>query len=129
MSVERVAVRKEHLHLSLDISKPEGTKVIIGDGADLDELKEKYPAARFLGSMEGEALARHYAAADVFVFPSLTDTFGLVLLEACASGLRIASVPAPGPSDIFTDEKTKAFAALDTDLGIGPLHKSFGVAG
>jgi glycosyltransferase involved in cell wall biosynthesis len=67
--------------------------------------------------VEGERLARHYAGAGLFVFPSRTDTFGLVLLEAAACGLRIASVKAPGPSDIFAGEKAAAFAVLDNDLG------------
>jgi glycosyltransferase involved in cell wall biosynthesis len=66
--------------------------------------------------MQGEKLARHYAAADLFVFPSTTDTFGLVLLEACAAGLRIASYPADGPADIFADAKARDFAVLDCDL-------------
>ena len=71
----------------------------------------------FLGALSGEKLARHYAAADLFVFPSIADTFGLVLLEACAAGLRIAAKPVPGPSDIFADDTAKDFAALDWDLG------------
>ena len=67
--------------------------------------------------MSGENLARHYAPADLFVFPSTTDTFGLVLLEACAAGLRIAAVPAPGPLDIFADGESKSFVVIDRDLG------------
>jgi glycosyltransferase involved in cell wall biosynthesis len=113
--VGRAAVEK-NICAFLDIPTA-GTKVVVGDGPDLLELKVKYPAAHFLGAREGEVLARHYAAADLFVFPSLTDTFGLVLLEACASGLRIASVPAPGPSDIFAEDASHAFAVLDADLG------------
>jgi glycosyltransferase involved in cell wall biosynthesis len=113
--VGRVAVEK-NLRAFLDLKTP-GSKVIIGDGPDLPMLRAEYPAAHFLGPHAGEGLARHYAAADLFVFPSTTDTFGLVLLEACASGLRIASMPAPGPSDIFADAETRAFAVLDSDLG------------
>lgn len=112
--VGRVAVEK-NLRAFLDLKTP-GTKVVIGDGPDLAMLAAQYPAAHFLGAMHGDALARHYAAADLFVFPSTTDTFGLVLLEACASGLRIASYPAPGPVDIFSDPETCAFAVLDADL-------------
>jgi len=113
--VGRVAVEKNlDAFLAADVV---GTKVVIGDGPDLAALSHKYPAARFLGAMEGEVLARHYAAADLFIFPSTTDTFGLVLLEAAAAGLRIASYPAPGPADIFADPATRSFAVLDADLG------------
>ncbi len=114
LCVGRVAVEK-NLRAFLDLGVP-GTKVVIGDGPDLAALKTDYPAVRFLGAMDGENLARHYAAADLFVFPSTTDTFGLVLLEACAAGLRIACLPAPGPRDLFADNATRAFAALDADL-------------
>lgn len=113
--VGRVALEK-NLRAFLDLKTP-GSKIIIGDGPDLAMLRTEYKDAHFLGSMAGEVLARHYAAADVFVFPSTTDTFGLVLLEACAAGLRIASYPAPGPIDIFDPVRTKDFAALNADLG------------
>lgn len=112
--VGRVAVEK-NLRSFLDLTTP-GTKIVIGDGPDLEMLRAQYPQAHFLGSMTGEKLARHYAACDLFVFPSTTDTFGLVLLEACATGLRIASYPAPGPVDIFGSPRTAGFAILDTDL-------------
>jgi glycosyltransferase involved in cell wall biosynthesis len=112
--VGRVAVEK-NLRAFLDIKTP-GSKVVIGDGPDMQLLKSEYPTAHFLGTVEGEQLGRHYAAADLFVFPSTTDTFGLVLLEACAAGLRIASYPAPGPADIFADAATRGFAVLDSDL-------------
>jgi glycosyltransferase involved in cell wall biosynthesis len=111
--VGRLAVEKNvRAFLSLPTR---GTKVVIGDGPDAATLKLDFPKARFLGPLRGEALARHYAAADLFVFPSTTDTFGLVLLEACASGLRIAAMSAPGPLDIFGDDGD--VAALDCDLG------------
>jgi glycosyltransferase involved in cell wall biosynthesis len=113
--VGRVAVEK-NLRAFLEL-KTEGSLVVVGDGPDLPALKRDYGHAHFLGAMEGESLARHYAAADLFVFPSLTDTFGLVLLEACAAGLRIAACPAPGPSDIFIGEEAESFSALDADLG------------
>jgi glycosyltransferase involved in cell wall biosynthesis len=92
-----------------------GSKVVVGDGPDADALKHEYPDAHFLGVKQNAELARCYAAADLFVFPSASDTFGLVLLEACASGLRIAALPAPGPKDIFGGEGD--FTALDSDLG------------
>ncbi|HUY67756.1 MAG TPA: glycosyltransferase family 1 protein [Alphaproteobacteria bacterium] len=112
--VGRVAVEK-NLRAFLDL-KTEGSKIVIGDGPDLPLLRAEYPGARFLGPRADEDLARHYAAADLFVFPSTTDTFGLVLLEACAAGLRIAGYPAPGPVDLFVDPAARTFAALDTDL-------------
>lgn len=73
-----------------------GTKIIVGDGPDRMRLQSEYPEAVFLGVKTGEELAEIYASADVFVFPSLTDTFGLVLLEALASGLPVAAFPAGG---------------------------------
>ena len=112
--VGRVAVEK-NLHAFLSV-RSEGSRVVIGDGPDMESLKRLYPSAHFIGAMQGEKLARHYAAADVFVFPSTTDTFGLVLLEACACGLRVASVPAPGPVDIFSDPQTGNFAVLNDSL-------------
>ena len=110
--VGRVAVEKNiEAFLSLDLP---GSQVVIGDGPQLEQLKRKFPKAYFLGKKVGEDLARHYAAADVFVFPSLTDTFGLVILEALASGLPVAAFPVPGPRDIL--QGTDA-GALDADLG------------
>jgi 1,2-diacylglycerol 3-alpha-glucosyltransferase/glucuronosyltransferase len=76
--------------LALDLP---GSKVVVGDGPARAALKRKYPQAVFLGALHGEALAEAYAAADVFVFPSRTDTFGLVLLEALASGVPVAAFP------------------------------------
>jgi glycosyltransferase involved in cell wall biosynthesis len=99
LCVGRVAVEKNlEAFLSLDLP---GTKVIVGDGPARLELEQAYPDAVFLGSLEGEALAAVYASADVFVFPSRTDTFGLVLLEALASGLPIAAFPVAGPRDVI----------------------------
>jgi len=111
--VGRLAIEK-NLRAFLSLDTP-GSKVVVGDGPDLEALKHDYPDAHFLGAKQGIDLARCYAAADLFVFPSITDTFGLVLLEACASGLRIAALPAPGPLDIFGSDSD--FAALDADLG------------
>jgi glycosyltransferase involved in cell wall biosynthesis len=99
LCVGRVAVEK-NLEAFLDLDLP-GSKVIVGDGPARAELSRKYPQAHFLGSRQGEALARAYAAADVFVFPSRTDTFGLVLLEALASGVPVAAFPVTGPRDVI----------------------------
>lgn len=83
--------------LALDLP---GTKVLAGDGPAREALQHAYPQARFLGTLGGEDLARAYASADAFVFPSRTDTFGMVLLEAMASGLPVAAMPVPGPLDV-----------------------------
>jgi glycosyltransferase involved in cell wall biosynthesis len=109
--VGRVAVEK-NLEAFLDLDLP-GSKVIVGDGPALTALARKYPQAVFLGSRQGEALAQAYAAADVFVFPSRTDTFGLVLLEALASGLPVAAFPVTGPRDVIG---TAPVGVLNEDL-------------
>ncbi len=98
LCVGRVAAEK-NLPAFLELDLP-GTKLVVGDGPALAEMKARFPDAVFLGRREGEALARAYNSADVFVFPSRTDTFGLVLLEAIASGLPVAAFPAPGSSDV-----------------------------
>jgi 1,2-diacylglycerol 3-alpha-glucosyltransferase/glucuronosyltransferase len=127
--VGRIAVEK-NIKAFLDLDLP-GRKVLIGSGPQSDELKRRYPEALFAGSREGEALAEAYASADVFVFPSLTDTFGLVLLEALASGVPVAAFPAPGPLDVITDQRAgllntdlraAALAALDLDSGAARAH-------
>ncbi len=99
VNVGRVAVEK-NLKDFLDLDLP-GTKVIVGDGPQLAELKRNYPQAVFTGAKFDEELARHFADADVFVFPSKTDTFGLVIIEAMASGLPVAAYPVSGPIDII----------------------------
>jgi glycosyltransferase involved in cell wall biosynthesis len=91
-----------------------GTKVIVGDGPIRERLAKQYPAAQSLGYRRGQALAECYASADLFVFPSKTDTFGLVMIEALASGLPVAAYPVVGPIDIVTDAKA---GSLDEDLG------------
>lgn len=101
LSVGRIAVEK-NLEAFLELDLP-GTKVVVGDGPARIELERKYPDAVFLGTMQGERLAETYAAADVFVFPSKTDTFGLVLLEALASGVPVAALPVSGPIDVIGD--------------------------
>ena len=99
LCVGRVAVEKNlEAFLALDLP---GTKVIVGDGPARTALQASYPDAVFLGALQGEALAAVYASADVFVFPSRTDTFGLVLLEALASGLPVAAFPVTGPRDVI----------------------------
>jgi glycosyltransferase involved in cell wall biosynthesis len=111
LCVGRVAVEK-NLEAFLDLDLP-GTKVIVGDGPARAVLAQKYPQAAFLGARQGEALAEAYAAADVFVFPSKTDTFGLVLLEALASGLPVAAFPVTGPRDVIGSAPV---GALNDDL-------------
>ncbi len=110
LSVGRVAVEK-NLEALLSLELP-GSTVIVGDGPARRGLERRYPHAHFLGAMHGEALAGAYASADVFVFPSRTDTFGIVLIEAMASGLPVAAFPAPGPIDVVVP----AAGVLDEDL-------------
>ena len=111
LNVGRLAVEKNiEAFLSLDLP---GTKVVVGAGPARETLMRRYPQAVFLGQRQGEELACIYAAADVFVFPSRTDTFGLVLLEALASGLPVAAFPAAAPRDVIAEAPV---AALDTDL-------------
>ena len=95
----RVAPEK-NLEAFLDANLP-GSKVIVGDGPDLERLKALYPEAHFIGALAGEQLAAAYRTADCFVFPSLTDTFGLVVIEALASGVPVAAYPVQGPIDIL----------------------------
>lgn len=113
VNVGRVAPEK-NLRAFLDLDVP-GTKVIVGDGPQLEELKKDYPDAHFPGMKEGEELAAYYAAADVFVFPSKTDTFGLVMLEAAASGTPVAAFPVTGPVDVLEPGKT---GVMHDDLGL-----------
>ncbi len=120
--VGRVAIEK-NLPAFLEAQTP-GTKVIVGDGPDLALLRGRYPEAKFLGAMSGETLARAYCSADVFVFPSRTDTFGLVMIEALACGVPVAAYPVAGPLDVIgrmgkgeDDGNDKAVGVLDEDLG------------
>jgi glycosyltransferase involved in cell wall biosynthesis len=120
--VGRVAVEK-NLRAFLDLDLP-GSKVIVGDGPALADLRSRYPSVSFMGEHTGADLARIYASSDVFVFPSRTDTFGIVLLEALASGVPVAAYPVTGPIDVLGDGvggalsddlREAALAALDID--------------
>jgi len=115
--VGRVAIEK-NIEAFLKAVIP-GTKLVVGDGPQLSTLKSKYPDVVFAGARHGEELAQHFSAADVFVFPSLTDTFGLVLLEAMASGLPVAAYPVAGPRDVVTDPKA---GVLCEDLAEGAFR-------
>ncbi|MDZ4139856.1 MAG: glycosyltransferase family 1 protein, partial [Erythrobacter sp.] len=108
--VGRVAVEK-NIEAFLACDYP-GTKVVVGDGPARGALAAKFPDALFLGKRMGAELAGCYAGADVFVFPSRTDTFGLVMIEALACGTPVAAFPVAGPIDIVTD----AVGALSEDL-------------
>jgi glycosyltransferase involved in cell wall biosynthesis len=111
--VGRVAVEKNiEAFVALDLP---GTKVVVGPGPQLEELKERYPAVVFKGPKSGPELAAHYACADVFVFPSLTDTFGLVILEAMAAGTPVAAYPAPGPIDLIPGSGAGVLALTATE--------------
>ena len=111
LCVGRVAVEK-NLEAFLDLDLP-GSKVIVGEGPARAHLMRSYPHAVFPGAQQGEELAKSYAAADVFVFPSKTDTFGLVLLEALASGTPVAAFPVCGPRDVIGSAPV---GALNEDL-------------
>ena len=115
--VGRVSIEKNiEAFLSLDLP---GSKVVVGDGPARAQLERKYPAAHFLGMKTGEDLVRAYSAGDVFVFPSKTDTFGLVVLEALACGTPVAAYPVQGPQDVVGDAP---IAVLDDDLRDACLH-------
>jgi glycosyltransferase involved in cell wall biosynthesis len=120
LNVGRVAVEK-NIEAFLALAIP-GSKVVVGDGPALARLKSQYPGALFVGAKHGDELAATYRAADVFVFPSRTDTFGLVNIEALACGVPVAAYPVPGPLDILgPDERgihggSGRIGALDEDL-------------
>jgi len=127
--VGRVAVEK-NIDAFLELDLP-GTKRIVGEGPRLDFLKKKFPKTEFPGALFSDELAAAYANADCFVFPSKTDTFGLVLIEALASGTPVAAYPVQGPLDVIGDApvghldpdlKTACLAALDTDADACRAH-------
>jgi glycosyltransferase involved in cell wall biosynthesis len=122
LNVGRVAVEK-NIEAFLELDLP-GSKVVVGDGPSRELLQSKYPKVLFAGARFGEELAAFFAGADVFVFPSLTDTFGLVILEAMAAGAPVAAYPAAGPIDIIPgsgagvcdeDLKTACLGCLELD--------------
>jgi len=121
LSVGRVAVEK-NIEAFLRSGVP-GTRVVVGDGPARAMLEKRFPDVIFLGALHGGRLAAAYASADVFVFPSLTDTFGLVMIEALASGVPVAAFPVQGPLDIVGRDGTglaggagRPVGALDPDL-------------
>ena len=111
--IGRVAIEK-NIAAFLDLDLP-GSKVVVGDGPQLAALKRGYPNAHFAGVRHGDQLARAYAGADVMVFPSLTDTFGLVMLESLACGTPVAAFPVTGPKDVLVGGGD-AIGAVDVDL-------------
>ena len=127
--VGRLAVEKNvEAFLKLDLP---GTKWLIGDGPQREELEKTYPEARFLGAKPHRQLPAYYGCADVFVFPSLTDTFGLVLAEAMACGVPVAAFPVEGPIDVVAhgrsgslndDLERACYEALDLDRNQVRLH-------
>jgi glycosyltransferase involved in cell wall biosynthesis len=112
MYVGRVAPEK-NIEAFLALEAP-GTKYVIGDGPQLDDFRRRFPDVRFPGAKFGEELASYFAAADVFVFPSRTETFGLVMLEALACGVPVAAYPVQGPVDVMNGAEV---GCLDEDLG------------
>lgn len=112
--VGRVAIEKS-IHKMLEMPW-EGSRVVVGDGPSMNYFKKRYPDAHFVGKKEREELADHYRSADVFVFPSKTDTFGIVIIEALACGLPVAGYNVTGPQDILTED------------GLGVIHDDIGVA-
>ena len=120
--VGRVSIEK-NIRAFLDLEL-EGTKLIVGKGPDLDKLKKEDPEAIFKGERTNGELASYFASSDVFVFPSKTDTFGIVIIEALKCGLPVAAYPVAGPKDIFNgtnigslnnDLKKAALEALKSD--------------
>lgn len=117
--VGRVAVEK-NINAFLDLDLP-GSKVVVGGGPQLAALRRAYPKVKFTGPRHGEALAKAYAASDVFVFPSLTDTFGLVILEALACGTPVAAFPVTGPKDVLSNAEGR-IGSIDNNLRAAALQ-------
>ena len=117
--VGRVAVEK-NISAFLDLNLP-GSKVVVGDGPQRDALQRRFPNVRFAGELVGDALSRAYAGADVMVFPSLTDTFGLVMLESLACGTPVAAFPVTGPKDVLAGGG-EGIGAIDADLRAAVLR-------
>lgn len=119
LNVGRVAVEK-NIEAFVELDLP-GSIVVVGDGPAMPEMKKKYPDVHFLGSRFGDDLAACYANSDVFVFPSLTDTFGLVVLEAMASGTPVAAFEATGPKDVIPGSNAGTITPVGGDLAAGAL--------
>ncbi len=117
INIGRIAVEK-NIKAFLDLDLP-GSKVVIGEGPQRKELERKHPGVKFTGAKFGEDLAKHFADADVFVFPSKTDTFGLVIIEAMATGTPVAAYPVSGPIDIIPDSGA---GIVDNDLKTACLN-------
>ncbi len=123
LNVGRIAVEKNlEAFLQADVA---GTKIIVGDGPARESLQKRFPQALFLGAMHGATLAATYASADVFVFPSHTDTFGLVMLEALACGTPVAAFPVAGPLDVIGDGSG---ILADWSTPIGCTHTELSIA-
>lgn len=117
LNVGRVAVEK-NIEAFVELDLP-GTKVVVGDGPQREELEKKYPDVKFLGAKFGDELAGCFAHSDVFVFPSLTDTFGLVILEAMATGTPVAGYVVPGPKDLIPGSNA---GAVNDDLKVAAME-------
>jgi glycosyltransferase involved in cell wall biosynthesis len=120
LNVGRVAVEK-NIEAFLELDLP-GSKAVVGEGPQLEELTEKYPDVHFAGAKFGEDLSRYFASADAFVFPSLTDTFGLVVLEAMASGVPVAAYDATGPRDVIPGSRAGVIAPVGGDLAAAAME-------
>ena len=119
LNVGRVAVEK-NIEAFVELDLP-GTKVVVGDGPAMADLQKKHQDVHFLGSKFDDDLAKCYASADVFVFPSLTDTFGLVVLEAMASGTPVAAYDATGPKDVIPGSDAGTITPIGGDLAAGAM--------
>lgn len=112
LCVARVSAEK-NLEAFFNLDYPRATKIMVGDGPKLEEYKKEYSDVVFVGSKSGKELAEYYQTADVFVFPSCWDTFGLVMIEAMACGTPVAAFPVQGPIDVVEPAVT---GYLDNDL-------------
>jgi glycosyltransferase involved in cell wall biosynthesis len=119
INIGRVAVEK-NIGAFLDLDLP-GSKIVVGGGPVLERMQRDYPNVVFTGPLQDTALGRAYAGADVFVFPSVTDTFGLVLLEALACGTPIAAFPVTGPRDVLANASGRV-GAVNADLRVAALE-------